>query len=104
MNPQGNHEEELRRREKELQERELAIRMRELEAELHQEPPLYKPVKHRESRGATLTKVINIAKFVGIVVAVVVAFRIASTLAGLVMILAIAWVAYKIFMEDRARK
>jgi hypothetical protein len=94
--------EELRRREQELQEREHAIRLRELEAEINQ-PPLQHPIRHRAARQSLLQwrgKMTKVATFLAIVVAVIVALRVAAWLARVVIVGAIAWVVFKIFFED----
>jgi len=112
MNPQNRDDEALRRKEQELQERERALRLREMEAELYQqappnEPPLSPTTKHQAS-GNQLSqkyrKLLNVAQFLGIVVAVVIAVRIASWLATAVMIGGVAWVVYKMFFEADRRK
>lgn len=113
MNSPNRKEEDLQRREKELQEREHALRLRELEAELYQQSPANElPIsptrKHREPEGKLnqrFRQVVTVAKFLGIVIAVVVAVRIATWLATAVMVGGIAWVAYKLFFEkDRPKK
>ncbi len=113
MNSPNRKEEELQRREQELQEREHALRLRELEAEIYQqssanETPISPTSKHRESEGKLnqrFRQVVTIAKFLGIVIAVVVAVRIASWLATAVMVGGIAWIVYKLFLEkDRSPK
>jgi Flp pilus assembly protein TadB len=107
MTSQNDKDNELRRRERELQERERAIRLRELEAEINQ-PPLYQNQKHQppeSSRKQRFGKLVKVGKFLALVVAVVVALRIAITLAYVIMVGAIAWVAYKIFFQgDRSRR
>ena len=118
MNSFNHKEEELRRREKELEERERAIRLQELEAEINQvptaemsqsqqaggaDPPLYETRKHQEPEGKLKQwqrKLINIGKFLGIVVVVVVTIRIAMWLAMAVMVGLIGWLGYKLFLEE----
>jgi Flp pilus assembly protein TadB len=107
MNSQNDNKNELQRRERELQEREKALRLRELEAEINQ-PPLYETAKHQEPQSSLKRRygqLINVAKFLAIVVAVVVTIKVGLTLAYVLMIGAIAWVAYKIFLEsDRSKR
>jgi hypothetical protein len=107
MNSQDDQENELQRRERELQAREQAIRLREIEAQINQ-PPLLQTVKHREPERSLKPwygKLVNVGKFLGIVVAVVIAIRIATGLATVIMIGAVAWVGYKIFLEgDRSKR
>lgn len=107
MNSQDDNENELQRRERELQEREKALRLRELEADINQ-PPLHQTVRHQEperSLKRRFGQLVNVAKFLAIVVAVVVTIKVGLTLAYVLMIGAIAWVAYKIFLEsDRSKR
>lgn len=105
-------EEDLRRREQELKEREMSVRLRELESEVYgkSEPAREVevvtddlPTKSSFKRG--LRKAVNVAKFLGVVVVVVVAVRIAVWLAMAIMIGAISYVAYELFLkDDHARK
>lgn len=107
MNSQDDKENKLRRRERELQAREQAIRLRELEAEINQ-PPLLQTVKHREPNSSLTPwygKLVKVGKFLAVVVAVVIAIRVATSLATVIMVGAVAWVAYKIFLEsDRSKR
>ncbi|MCU0548089.1 MAG: hypothetical protein MUC48_01960 [Leptolyngbya sp. Prado105] len=103
MSSSNSREEELRQREKELEERELAMRLRELEAEVNS-PPFHQTVKHQspETRFQRWKRnAIKIASFVGIVVCVIAAVRIASALATLVIVVAIAFALYKVFIDGR---
>lgn len=100
MTPHNNRDEDLRRREQELQAREHAIRLRELEAEINQ-PQLHVTRKHQEPPRPLQRRfksILNVAAFLGIVVVVAVAVRIATWLATVAMVGAIAWIAYKIFL------
>ncbi len=107
MNSQNDNQNELQRWEREIQERERAIRLRELEAEINQ-PPLYQTQKHQppeSSRKRRYGKLVNVGKFLALVVAVAVSFKIASTLASVLLVGAVAWVAYKLFFEgDRSKR
>ena len=100
MDPDPKQAEELQRREQDLKERELSIRLRELEAEVNQ-PPL-KTVKHAETKGAVrpwYRMLFKVGKFLALVVVAAVAIRIAAGLAGVLILLAIVWAAYKVFFE-----
>lgn len=105
MNSQNDKEKEHRRRERELQERERAIRLRELEAEINQ-PSLYQTRKHQPPERAQKPwygKLVTIGKFLALVVAVAVSFKIAAALASVILVGAFAWIAYKLFFErDRS--
>ena len=100
MDPDRTQEEELQRREQELKERELSIRLRELEVEVN-EPPL-KTVKHTKSKGAVRSwyrPLFKVGKFLVLVVVTAVAIRIAAGFASILILLAIVWLAYKVFFE-----
>jgi uncharacterized membrane protein YdbT with pleckstrin-like domain len=102
MGSQDDKEQELQRREVELRKRELEIRLRELDAEINP-PPLYETVRHQEPEKSTkrwLRQMAQVSKFMGVVVAVIVAIKIASWLATIVMIGGVAWVAYQIFLAN----
>ena len=107
MNSQNDNENELQRREREIQERERSIRLRELEAEINQ-PPLYQTQKHQppeSSRKKRYKQLVNVGKFLALVVVVAVSFKIATTLATVILVGGVAWVAYKLFFEgDRKRR
>lgn len=112
MTSPNSNPDELRRREQELQERERSLRLRELETEIYAknnptEPPIVPTRKHQESDRAMkrqFRQVLEIAKFLGIVVAVVVAVRVAMWLATIVMFGAVAWIAYKLFFAGDRRR
>ena len=106
MDPDRNQAEELERREQDLKDRELSIRLRELEAEVNQ-PPL-KTVKHGETKG-TVTPwyrtLLKVGKFVALIFVAAVAIRVAAGFANVLIVLLIAWAAYKIFFEgDRPQR
>lgn len=107
MTSQNNNTEEMRRREQELRDRETALRLRELEMEISQPPiPVYPTTKHEAPPSKLkqrLRQATNVAKFLGIVVAVIVAVKVAMWAATALMVGAIAWIAYKIFFDDKKR-
>lgn len=106
MSSQDDQENELQRLERQLKEREHALRLREIEAEINQ-PPIHETVKHKEVERAPKRwygKIVPVVQFLAIVVAVVVAMRVAMALAYAVIVGAIAWIAYKLFLErDRSK-
>jgi hypothetical protein len=105
MTPPETPDEAFRRREKELEERELALRMRELESEINQ-PPLHPTSKHQppETKLQRWKKqATRIALFVGIVVGVIAVIRIAAVLSSIVLVGAIAFVIYKLVLENRTK-
>jgi fatty-acid desaturase len=94
--------------EQELRDRELAIRLRELEAEINQQrSPHQAHLRNATPQSNPLNfvkrfyrKLENVAKFIGIVVLVIIGVQIASWLAGTFIVIGIVWLAYKIFFEN----
>ena len=107
MDSHNDKEKELQQREQEIKAREQAMRLRELEAEIYNnQPPLYQTTKEERPEGKFkiwLKKTVNIMKFFGIVIGVVVAVKIAYWLMLVVMIGAVSWIGYKIFLESDGR-
>ena len=101
---------ELRHKEQELRKREQEIRLRELEAEIDRPVPEHRTSKYEEPDSQVKgklkqwrRKIIAAAQFTGIVIATVVAVRIASWLATAVIVGGIAWIAYTMFFaKDRS--
>jgi Flp pilus assembly protein TadB len=101
---------ELRHKEQELRKREQETQLRELEAEIDRSVPEYRTTKYEEPDSKVKgklkqwrRKIIAVAQFTGIVIAVVVAVRIAFWLATVVIVGGIALIAYKMFFaEDRS--
>jgi len=110
-------EQELKRREQELRQKEQELRLRELEAELHR-PPIQKPqaesphvspttkydpdgnkVKAQGKRRPMVKKIKDFVLFIGIVIAVVAAVRVAASLASILIVGLIAWIGYKLFLD-----
>ena len=110
MNSPDKKARELRHKEQELRKREQEIRLRELEAEIDRSVPEYRTTKYEEPDSKVKgklkqwrRKIIAVAQFTGIVIAVVVAVRIAFWLATVVIVGGIALIAYKMFFaEDRS--
>jgi hypothetical protein len=101
---------ELRHKEQELRKREQEIRLRELEAEIDRSVPEHRTSKYEEPDSKVngklkqwRRKIIAVAQFTGIVIATIVAVRIASWLATAVIVGGIAWIAYTMFFaKDRS--
>ncbi len=99
---------QLQQWEQELRDRELAVRLRELEAEISQQhSSRHSHLKNAAPHAQPLNflrrfyrKLENVAKFIGIVVLVVIGIQIASWLAGTFIVIVIVWLAYKIFFEN----
>lgn len=102
---------ELRHKEQELRKREQEIRLRELEAEIDRSVPEHRTSKYEEPDSKVKEgklqqwrrKITAAAQFTGVVIATVVAVRIASWLATAVIVGGIAWIAYTMFFaKDRS--
>lgn len=110
MNSPDKKARELRHKEQELRKREQENQLRELEAEIDRSVPEYRTSKYEEPDSPVKSKlkqwrrkIIAVAQFTGIVIAVVVAVRIAFWLATAVIVGGIALIAYKMFFaEDRS--
>ena len=102
----NNNEDDLRQREAELRQKEQEIRLRELELELNKtmEPPVSPTVKHVEPQEKNwLGNIPKFAKFGLMVFAsflvVVITWRVASLLVPMIMVGAIAFIGYKLYLE-----
>ncbi len=102
-----SREQDLRQREAELRERELSVRLKEMEMELQKakgdrlstevEPPTTRPGRIRRWR----RNAIEGLKLFAVVVAVIVAIRVAYWLASVMVVLGIAYLLYKFYFERR---
>ncbi len=105
MNSQDNQDQDFQRREQELKAREEALRLRELESEINQ-PRLYETTKHSPPevpKKRWKGKLIRTGQFLGIVVAVIIGVKVATQVAYVIMIGAIAWIVFKIAVDkDRS--
>lgn len=108
MNSQNDQENEFQRLERELHERERAIRLREIQAEINEpQPPLYQTKKHQPSESLLKQRyrqLLNVGKFFVLVIAVAVSFKIASSLATVILVGGVSWVAYKLFFDRERSK
>ncbi|NEP55084.1 MAG: hypothetical protein F6K65_42400 [Moorea sp. SIO3C2] len=102
----NNNEDDLRRREVELRQKEQEIRLRELELELNKtmEPPVSPTVKHVETKKKNwLSKIPKFAKFGAMVfgsfLVVVITWKIAALLVPMIIVGAIAFIGYKLYLE-----
>lgn len=87
-----NQEEERERR---LREKEVELRLRENDV------PFHKTVKHQPEQKPWMKKVILGGKLFALGVAVLVAVRVASILAGFIIIAVLGWVSYQLFFASR---
>ncbi|MBD1884777.1 hypothetical protein [Microcoleus vaginatus] len=107
MNSPDKKTRELRHKEQELRKREQESVLRELEAEIDRSVPEYLTSKYKEPDSQVngklkqwRRKILAVAQFTGIVIAVVVAVRIATWLATALMVGGIALIAYEMFVEE----
>jgi len=95
-----------RHNERELRQRQVDIRLGEMEADIHgNNTPIYKTVKHQPENSQKLStkKVILAAKLVAIGVAALVAVKIASIVAGIMIVTALTVISYKLFFYSKKK-
>lgn len=107
MNSQDDKYNDLQHREQELQERERSIRLREIETELYQQqPPMHQtvPLKQQQKSEGWLKRwqrrILKLGKFAALIVVVVISYKVAVQLAGVIIVGTIAFVSYKLFIES----
>jgi hypothetical protein len=96
MTSQDEHNRELQRK--------VEMRLREIDNQINPtEAPVYQTVKHQpeNSQKPWMRKVILGAKLLGFAIATLVAVRVASVLAGVVIFGALAFLTYKLFLESK---
>lgn len=95
MTSPSDRNQELEERERRLREKEVELRLRENDV------PLYKTVKHQPEQKPWMKKVILGGKLFALGVAALVAVRVASLLAGFIIIAVLGWVSYQLFFASR---
>jgi Protein of unknown function (DUF3040) len=103
MTSESDRHKELEQRERILREREMEVRLREMETDIRaSDTPFHQTVKHQleKSPKPWMKKLILGGKLLALGVAVLVAVRIASVLAGIVIVAALTWISYKLFLES----
>ncbi|MBC1240226.1 DUF3040 domain-containing protein [Nostoc sp. 2RC] len=104
MTSEKDRHKELEQRERILREREVELRLREMEAKIHTaDAPFHKTVKHQPENSPKpwIKKLILGGKLFALGVVALVAVRIASALAGLIIVAALGWMSYKLFFESK---
>ncbi len=114
MNQPEDSEKDIQDRQRELIERENAIRLREIEAEIDRgerqkaaEAQIITSKKQATPNSKPKLwnrKLIRIAKFSGFVILMIVLVRIGAWLVTIATIGAIAWVGYKLFLEEDKKR
>ncbi|MEM7554166.1 MAG: hypothetical protein AAF378_08695 [Cyanobacteria bacterium P01_A01_bin.84] len=107
MTSSEEREKDLERRERELRQKETEIRLRELESEIiHKDANFhqtYKP-KTEEPQGKLWKKQAILGlKLFGLGVAVFAAVKLASVVAGFVIVGTLGFITYKFFFESRIK-
>ncbi len=95
---------EIERIERQLREKETESRLRELENEINaKDAKVYKTVKHQAEASERLwqKKVVLGLKLFALAVVAIVAVKIASVLAGIVIVGLLTFVAYKLFFDSK---
>ncbi|MBS3025973.1 MAG: hypothetical protein HCA25_02455 [Dolichospermum sp. DET50] len=85
-------------------QRQVEKRLREMDDQIHGiDAPFYQTQKHQpaQSQKSWLRKVILGGQLFGLAVATIVAVKVASALAGIVMFGALAFLVYKLFLESK---
>ena len=104
MTSESNRQKELDRRERLLREREVELRLREMETNIQvNDVAFHQTVKHQpeDSQKPWMKKVILGGKLFVLGVAALVAVKIASVLAGFMIVAALGWMSYKLFLESK---
>jgi hypothetical protein len=104
MTSENDRQKELELRERILREREVELRLREMETNIHaNDAAFHQTVKHQpeNSQKPWVKKVIVAGKLFALGVVALVAVRIASVLAGFIIVGALGWMSYKLFLESK---
>ncbi|MDZ8187491.1 MAG: DUF3040 domain-containing protein [Nostoc sp. ChiSLP02] len=104
MTSEKDRHKELEQRERILREREVELRLREMEAKIHTaDAPFHQTVKHQgeNSQKPWMKKLILGGKLFALGVVALVAVRVASVLAGFIIVATLGWVTYKLFFESQ---
>lgn len=95
---------DVERIERQLREKETELRLRELEADINAKDTVYRTVKHStpEAEGKLWQKKVILGfKLFALAVIAIVAVKVASVLAGIVIVGLLAFVAYKLFFNSK---
>ena len=104
MTSESDREKELEHRERILREREVELRLREMETNIYaNDAAFHQTVKHQPEnlQKPWMKKVILGGKLFVLGVVALVAVRIASVLAGFIIVAALGWMSYKLFLESK---
>ncbi|QKQ75275.1 DUF3040 domain-containing protein [Nostoc sp. TCL240-02] len=102
MTSERDRQKELQHRERTLREREVELRLREMETDIHTtDAAFHQTVKHQPDHKSWMKKLILGGKLFALGVVALVAVKIASVLAGFIIVGAMGWVSYKLFLESK---
>ncbi|MBE9005422.1 DUF3040 domain-containing protein [Fortiea sp. LEGE XX443] len=107
MKSEEDHRQKLEQRERILREREVELRLREIETDIHgSQATFHQTVKHQpeNSQKPWVKKAILAGKLFALGVAALVAAKIASAVAGVIILAALVWMSYKLFFESQKSK
>ncbi|MEH2196144.1 MAG: DUF3040 domain-containing protein [Nostoc sp.] len=104
MTSERDRQKELEHRERTLREREVELRLREMETNIHAtDAAFHQTVKHQpeNSQKPWMKKLILGGKLFALGVVALIAVKIASVLAGFIIVGVLGWVSYKLFLESK---
>jgi hypothetical protein len=107
MNSEEEPRQQLEQQERLLREKEVELRLREMDANIYNsQEPFYQTVKHQpeNSQKPWVKKAILAGKLFALGVAALVAVRIASAIAGIIIVASLVWISYKLFFESQKSK
>ncbi|HYW20242.1 MAG TPA: hypothetical protein VE956_13210 [Nodularia sp. (in: cyanobacteria)] len=101
MTSQDDHHDELERRERKLREREVELRIPEMDADVNL--PVHQTMKHQpeKSQKPWIKKVVLGGKLFLLGVTALVVVKVASAVAGIVIVSALVWISYKLFFDSK---
>ncbi|MEA5582697.1 hypothetical protein VB620_15265 [Nodularia harveyana UHCC-0300] len=103
MTSPDNRYREIEERERKLREREVEVRLREMEADINL--PIHQTVKHQpdKPKKSWIQTIVIGGKLFFLGVTALVAVRIASAIATIVIISALIWMSYKLFFDSEEK-
>ncbi|BCL35704.1 DUF3040 domain-containing protein [Nostoc sp. MS1] len=104
MTSPSDRNQEIEQRERRLREKEVELRLREMEQQMtNSDVPFHKTVKHQPEEKPWMKKVVLGGKLFALGVAALVAVRVASVLAGFIIVAVLGWVSYQLFFVSRKK-
>ncbi len=104
MTSQDDRHNELEQRERKLREREVELRLREMESDINL--PVHQTMKHQpeKSQKPWMKKIVLGGKLFLLGVAALVAVKISSVVAGIMIVSALGWISYKLFLDSNNKR